>query len=61
MAVKQQNDQDLRKGALEGDRPADEQQGNPNGPGIDAEGMPNDPIATAEDRLGAQEDESEGG
>ena len=53
-------DPDGRKGAIEGDRPTDEQIGNPNGEGIDADGLPNDPIATAEDRIGANEDESQG-
>ena len=28
------------KGAIEGDRPTDEQQGNPNGDGVDENGMP---------------------
>jgi len=54
------NDPDANKGALEGDRPTDEQQGNPHGDGIDKNGMPNDPIGTAEDRDGANEDESQG-
>jgi hypothetical protein len=54
-------DADKHKGALEGDRPDDQQQGNPHGEGIDDTGMPNDPIATAEDRIGANVDESEGG
>ena len=49
-------------GAVEGDRPSDAvNQGNPNGPGVDAEGMPNDPIGTAQDRIGANLDEAEGG
>ena len=49
-------------GAVEGDRPTDElNQGNPHGPGIDEEGMPNDPIATCEDAIGANVDETEGG
>jgi hypothetical protein len=61
MAKKQQDDQDVHKGAVEGDRPSDEQFGNPNGPGVDGDGLPNDPIATAEDAVGANEDESEGG
>jgi hypothetical protein len=49
MATKQQNDPDVHKGAIEGDRPTDEQFGNPNGPGVNDEGLPNDPVATAED------------
>ena len=52
-------DPDLHKGAVEGDRPNDEQQGNPNG-GVDRNGMPNDPVATAQDAIGANEDESQG-
>jgi len=55
------NDQDIHKGAIEGDRPTDEQMGNPHGDGIDENGLPNDEIATAQDALGAVEDESEGG
>jgi hypothetical protein len=60
MAKKQQDDQDVHKGAVEGDRPSDEQIGNPNGPGVNAEGLPDDPVATAEDAVGANEDESQG-
>jgi hypothetical protein len=61
MATKHQDDQDAHKGAIEGDRPTDEQFGNPHGPGVNDEGLPSDPIATAEDKIGANEDESEGG
>jgi hypothetical protein len=61
MASKQRNDPAVHKGAVEGDRPEDEQMGNPNGDGVDDEGMPDDPVATAEDSIGAREDESEGG
>ena len=53
-------DPDGQKGAVEGDQPTDEQHGNPHGDGVDANGLPNDPIATAEDRIGANEDESQG-
>ena len=48
------------KGAVEGDRPTDEQQGNPNGDGVDENGLPDDPVAIAEDVEGANEDESQG-
>lgn len=49
-------------GAVEGDRPNDDpNQGNRNAPGIDENGMPNDPIATCEDVLGANVDGTEGG
>ena len=60
MAKKQQGDQDIHKGAIEGDRPTDEQHYNPNGEGVDDEGNPDDPIAIAEDREGANADESQG-
>jgi hypothetical protein len=60
MEKKQQDDPAAHKGAVEGDRPTDEQQGNPHGDGVDENGMPNDPVATAEDELGANEDESQG-
>ena len=49
-------------GAVEGDRPSDTpNQGNPNGTGVDAEGKPNNPVGTAQDRIGANLDEAEGG
>ena len=55
-------DDEDHMGAVEGDRPTDKpNQGNLNGPGVDAEGRPNNPIGTAEDRIGANLDESEGG
>jgi hypothetical protein len=60
MATKHQNDPDVHKGAIEGDRPSDEQIGNPNGEGIDEDGMPDDEVAIAEDAIGANEDESQG-
>ena len=60
MATKQGKDQDVHKGAIEGDRPTDEQQGNPHGDGVDEQGLPDDPIASAEDKIGANEDETQG-
>jgi hypothetical protein len=60
MAVKQQDDQDVHKGAVEGDRPTDEQVGNPHGAGIDENGMPDDEVAKVEDAVGANEDETQG-
>ena len=61
MATKQADDPDVHKGAIEGDRPTDEQNVEPrNKSGVDENGMPNDPIATAEDAIGANEDESQG-
>jgi hypothetical protein len=56
----QDNDQDVHKGATEGETPDDKQVGNPQGTGIDANGLPDDPVATAQDRIGANDDNSQG-
>ena len=56
----QQDDQDVHKGAIEGDRPSDEQNADRKGGGVDKNGLPNDPTATAEDRIGANNDDSQG-
>lgn len=58
-AAAQQRDPDIHKGAIQGDRLDDEQQGNANVPALDASGMPAKPIAIAEDRVGANVDDSE--
>lgn len=47
-------------GAVEGERPTDPQRGNPNAPGVDREGRPDDPVKTGQDRIGANLDETEG-
>ena len=60
MATKLQDDPDAHKGAIDGDRPNDEQQGNPHGDGVDENGLPDDPIAICEDVLGANADKSQG-
>jgi hypothetical protein len=52
-------DPDEGKGAVEGATPPDGY-GNPNAPGLDEAGLPNDPIAIEQDVLGANEDESQG-
>jgi hypothetical protein len=54
-----ETDADIHKGAIEGDRPDDEQQGNPNAPALDAEGLPASPIPIAEDRIGVNIDDGE--
>jgi hypothetical protein len=59
-ATRPQDDQDAGKGAVEGDKPGDKQSGNPAGTGIDKNGLPNNPVATAQDKVGANEDESQG-
>ena len=58
-AAAQSVDPDLHKGAIEGDRPDDEQQGNANVPALDESGLPAKPTAIAEDRIGANVDDSE--
>ncbi len=60
IATRPHDDPDGRKGAIEGDRPTDEQIGNPHGDGVDDQGLPDDPIAIAEDQIGANEDETQG-
>ena len=49
------------EGAVEGDKATDpRQQGNPNGPGVDEQGMPEDCDKVAEDVIGANADETQG-
>jgi hypothetical protein len=55
---KQKPDPALHQGAVEGDGPS-EGFGNRNAPALDAEGLPNDAIAIAEDRIGANVDDPE--
>ena len=50
-------DNDLHKGATEDDRPAPE---GSNHPGLDQNGLPNDPVAIAQDKVGANVDETQG-
>ena len=49
----------LHQGAVEGDSSSDEDYGNANAPALDADGLPNDAIAIAEDRIGANVDDPE--
>jgi hypothetical protein len=56
MSSQQQDDPAAHKGAIEGDRPTDEQQGNPSGDGVNDQGLPDDPVATAQDEIGANAD-----
>lgn len=51
------DDSDLQKGAVEG---SPDGHGNPSGPGLDDQGWPNDEVATAQDRIGANEDKTQG-
>ena len=50
-------DNDIHKGAKEDDRAGPERSSHP---GLDANGLPNDPIAIAADMLGANVDKSQG-
>jgi hypothetical protein len=57
----QRGEADQHEGAVEGDRPTDKpQQGNSNAPALDDQGMPNDKDKIAEDRIGANMDETTG-
>jgi len=58
--VKHEKDQDEQKGAIEGDKPDDGSQSNQNAPGLDKNGLPDDPVAISEDVVGANEDGTEG-
>jgi hypothetical protein len=53
-------DPDVKKGAVEGDLPANPGHGNANAPGLDENGLPDDPVAITEDVVGANEDETQG-
>jgi hypothetical protein len=53
-------DQFATKGTLEGDHPTDVQQCNCHGAALDANGMPCDDVAIAEDVFGAEVDETQG-
>jgi hypothetical protein len=59
-AKKQMNDPEIHKGAIEGDRPSDEQNVERKGSGVDKNGMPNDAKATAQDKEGANADKTQG-
>jgi hypothetical protein len=50
------DDPDANKGALEGDRPGQPQQGNANAPALDENGQPADWQKICEDVLGANAD-----
>ena len=50
-------DNDIHKGAKEEERPGPERSSHP---GLDKNGLPNNPIAIAADMLGANEDHSQG-
>ena len=49
-------DADIHKGAMEDERPS----ATTNAPGLDADGLPNDETAIAEDAVGARADGTQG-
>jgi hypothetical protein len=52
---------DQHEGAVEGDRPTDcPQNGNPNAPALNEEGLPADDAKVAQDVIGANLDETQG-
>jgi hypothetical protein len=55
----QQDDPDVHKGAVEDNRPPVAAK-RPGTHGLDENGLPNDPVAIAQDALGAKVDESQG-
>ncbi len=60
-AAPKHTDQDGSKGAVEGDRPTDKQQGNENADQpLGADGKPVDRVAIAEDVVGANADQTQG-
>ena len=56
-AVDAVEDNDVHKGATEDDRPGPERSSHP---GLDKNGLPNDPVAIAQDEVGANVDETQG-
>lgn len=61
MKDQQRQDADQHEGAVEADKPAERaQQKNDNAPGLDDQGMPNDEVKIAQDRIGANMDETQG-
>ena len=59
-ANKQMDDPDIHKGAIEGDRRPTSRTSSNKGKGVDKNGLPNDPVATAQDKEGANADKSQG-
>ena len=60
MEKKTMDDPAAHQGAVESDRPTEETNVDERPKGVDGNGVPNDPVATAQDRIGANEDESQG-
>ena len=62
MKGQQREEPDQHEGAVEGDRTTDQpQHGNANAPALDDQGLPSDADLIAQDVIGANLDETEGG
>lgn len=59
MAIPRQTDPDIHMGAVEGDRAGDRQHSNRNATSLNRYGLPASVRAIAEDRIGANVDDSE--
>ena len=53
------HDADIRKGAVEATRPDEPTHANPLGSALTPEGLPADPVAIAQDRIGVNANDSE--
>ena len=60
MEKKTMDDPAAHQGAIESDRPSQETNVSKKGKGVDKEGLPNDPIAQAQDKEGANADKTQG-
>ncbi len=60
MEKKTMDDPAGHQGAVESDRPSQETNVENKGKGVDKEGLPNDPVAQAQDNEGANADDSQG-
>ena len=60
MEKKTMDDPAAHQGAVESDRPSQDTNVEHKGTRVDKDGLPNDPKGTAQDRIGANEDESQG-
>ena len=60
MEKKTMDDPAAHQGAIESDRPSQETNVEHKSKGVDKEGLPNDPVAQAQDKEGANADKSQG-
>ena len=60
MEKKTMDDPAAHQGAIESDRPSQETNVSNKGKGVDKDGLPNDPVAQAQDKEGANADKTQG-